>query len=142
MHYQSYITLTTLYMLELSIFLAKMLGIYFLLLGVVGLLRKKQMQGMIREIGDNKAILWTVAIVELGVGIALVTGHAVWTGWPLVITVIGWAFLAEALFYMLLPQRVVKKATRRLTRSGWYSVGIILTLAVGVYLAGIGFAIF
>lgn len=129
-------------MLELSIFLAKMLGIYFLLLGVVGLLRKKQAQEMIREIGDNKGILWTVAVVELGVGIALITGHPVWTGWPLVITAIGWAFIAEALFYILFPQKTVRKATRRLTRPGWYSVGVIITLALGVYLAGMGFALF
>ncbi|MEX0934737.1 MAG: hypothetical protein WDZ70_00220 [Candidatus Paceibacterota bacterium] len=128
-------------MSELSIFLAKMLGLYFLLLGVVGLLRKEQLKEMIREIGDNSAILWTVAIVELGVGIAIITGHSIWTGWPIVISAIGWAFLAEALFYILFPQKTIKKLTRRLTRPGWYSVGVIITLALGLYLAGLGFAI-
>lgn len=127
--------------MELSLFIAQMLGIYFLLLGIVALLRRKQTHEMIREIGDNKAVMWTVAIVELGVGIVLVTGHAVWTGWPIVITVIGWAFLIEGLFYLLVPQRSVKKALRRLTRTGWFNFGVLLTLALGVYLTVQGFGL-
>lgn len=128
--------------MELSIFLAKMLGLYFLLLAVVGLFRQKSVKNMLRDIGKEPLLIWTIASVEIAAGLALILGHSVWQGWELVITLVGWAFLIEGLFYLLFPARTISKVVRRMAKGKWYSLGILLSLIIGVYLAGYGFGFF
>ena len=128
--------------MELSLFLAKMLGIYFLLLAVVGLTRQKSVKSMLKDITKEPLLIWTIAAVEIASGIAIVLGHSVWSGWPMVITLVGWAFIVEGLFYLFFPRKVIKSVVRRMTKGGWYAFGILLGALIGGYLAGFGFGLF
>lgn len=128
--------------MDLSLFLAQMLGIYFLLLTVVALVRQKAVKSMLKDVGKEPLVIWTVASVEIASGIAIVIGHSVWSGWPLVITLVGWAFIVEGLFYLLFPRKVISRAVQRMAKGGWYAFGILLGLIIGIYLAGYGFGLF
>lgn len=119
-----------------------MLGIYFLLLTVVALVRQKAVKSMLKDIGKEPLVIWTVASVELASGLAIVIAHSIWSGWPIVITLIGWAFIIEGLFYLFFPRKVITRVVRRMAKGAWYAFGILLGLIIGIYLAGYGFGLF
>jgi hypothetical protein len=56
---------------------------------------------VLRECGD--AGVFAVALLNLIFGSIIVAFHNVWTGIPLVLTVLGWANVVKALVYFVFP---------------------------------------
>lgn len=46
----------------------------------------------------------------------------------------------EAIAYLLLPDELIEKLIDTFNTQIWYMVGGLLTIAVGIYLTGAGFA--
>ncbi len=126
--------------MELSIFLSQVIGVYLVIIGLICLLRRKTMIAAVADMASNRAVIYLVAILELLAGLGLVISHNVWV-WDItvVITIVGWVMLIEAVAYLLLPYKVVAKIFRRLNTKSWYIAGGLLSVVVGAYLAGIGF---
>ena len=55
----------------------------------------------LRERGDAGVLV--VALLSLGVGAFVVAFHPVWSGIPLVLTLMGWAQVLKGLVYFCLP---------------------------------------
>lgn len=128
--------------MENSLYLAQLLGMYFILVGLLMMFRQKFFIHAVRDFIDSRVLRFLVPIFELLAGIALVLAHNVWTwGFEGVVTVIGWVLIVEALFYLALPEKKVVKWLTAWNKSSVYLWGGALSILIGLLLAVKGFEI-
>ncbi len=126
--------------MELSIFLAQLFGLYFLIAGGIIMMRQKSYMHIIMDVLGDKGLLMIVAICQLFAGLSLVLAHWVWTpDWRGVITLIGVWIVVEAIFYLAAPYTKVVKLVKQFNTPAWYTSGGMLAVVMGAYLAGKGF---
>ena len=56
--------------------------------------------------------VFVVGFMSLGFGSIIVAFHQVWSGWPLVLTLLGWAQVIKAGIYFIWPAFGLKKLER------------------------------
>ena len=134
----------TLYLMdELSIFLAKLFGLYFIIAGVIIMVRRKSLIPAVTEFGHSRALVLIVALVELIAGLAITIAHPTLTpDWRGLITLLGWWMILESVIYLTLPFSGMRKLVRMFNHSRWYISGGFISVALGIYLAGAGFGFF
>lgn len=125
-----------------TIFLAKLLGIYMIIVGLIFMIRRKAMMPAMKELIKNRALLYIICILELAAGIAVVLSHNIWTwGYELIITVVGWLLIIEGVVYLILPHRKVEKILSKFNTPVWYGAGGVAAVILGAYLAARGFGL-
>ncbi|MBP6860463.1 MAG: hypothetical protein KBC38_02805 [Candidatus Pacebacteria bacterium] len=125
-----------------TLFLAQLFGLYFILIGLVVLLRRGSILPTIREIISNRALLFVVAVIELAAGLALTLSYpSIMLSVEGVLSLIGWMLIVEGVLYMLLPVKDVKKMVNSFNKPSWYLSGAVLSVLIGCYLAATGFAL-
>jgi hypothetical protein len=127
----------------MELYLAKLLGLYFIIVGIVILIRRKSVMPTVKELASSKALLMVMAIFEIIAGLAIVLSFPMVT-WNLggVLSIVGYMMVVEGIIYLALPSRAVQKFVGWFNRPGWYIGGGILAVIVGICLAGHGFGYF
>lgn len=126
--------------MDLSIILAQFFGIYLIIVGILVILRRDSFMPIIAELGHNRSLIFTIAIFELAVGLALVLSHSIFTfDYRGIISLLGWSMFLEGILYLSLPYQKIRKLFRAFNKPGWYMISGVLAVAAGVYLTGIGF---
>ena len=64
----------------------------------------------LREQGERG--VFVVGFMSLGFGSIIAAFHQVWAGWPLVLTLLGWAQVVKAGIYFIWPAFGLKKLAR------------------------------
>jgi hypothetical protein len=117
-------------MLPLTTFLAKLLGLYCVVLSVAMMANKRTTVAAVNAMIRDPALMLFAAIVGLAMGLAMVVGHNVWTGGalPVVVTL------------LILPQETMTKVfeTARYEQR-FYGITAV-TLVIGVYLTYASFS--
>lgn len=118
-----------------TVFLSKVFGFYFLILGIFLLTRQHLLKAVAEEFIHQKSSMFIVAIISTFFGIYILCGHNYWTmDWPVAITIIAWVIFIGGLFRLFFPDSAIKMA-RCMLKSPWYSYALgIFDLAVGAYL--------
>jgi len=126
-----------------TLFLARVFGLYLLIIGLLAPLRRKELSRTIEAFAENRPLIFLVGVLVLILGLVLVISHNVWVaGWPVIVTVLSWLVLVKALAYLFLPFEVTSRLVRRFNRPAWFTLGGALWAALGLFLAGKGFQIF
>lgn len=124
------------------IFLAKLIGFYLIIVGVVAALRQSSVMPAIADLIKNRALVVLFAFIELAAGLALLVANPVVTpDWIGVIALVGWMMVIESILYLTLPFRLVQRIIRPFNRREWYIGGGLLSIALGAYLAASGFGL-
>jgi len=124
------------------IFLAKLFGLYFLVVGAIVLLRQSTVMPAIAEIAKNRALMYIIALVELAAGLAVIIAYPdVSYDWMGVISLVGWMLTVEGVLYLALPHAKVQKFVKSFNTPSWYLSGGVLSIVLGAYLAGVGFGL-
>ena len=79
---------------------------------------------------------FAVAFLSLSIGLPIVAFHQVWTGIPLVLTVLGWLHVTKAALYFCFPAlglRGMSLALARPERLAWAGGGLIGVSALLAY---------
>jgi uncharacterized protein YjeT (DUF2065 family) len=121
-----------------TLFLAKVIGIYYLVMGISVILYTRQWQKVMADFEKNHFIALPLFFLSLIIGLLIVNVHNIWE-WSLavIITISGWAALLKGVFYMLAPECWIKGVLRcKCIKSDgyFYFWGAVLTI-VGVLLA-------
>lgn len=125
-----------------TLFFAKLLGLYFLIVGLVVMFRRKSLMPTISEIIKNKALLFIVALVELLAGLGIIINYPeVTQTLEGIISLIGWMLVIEGIIYLALPTKYMQKLVRSFNRPSWYIGGGIIAALLGAYLAATGFGL-
>ena len=128
--------------MALSLFLAKLLGLYFLIAGGVIMLRQKSFTHTISEVMRSRSLIMLLGLIELAAGLAILIGHPIYTAtWQGIITLIGAWMLVEALYYLSMPYTKLSRVVRTFNNSTWYTSGGLMAVVLGGYLAGKGFGL-
>jgi len=129
--------------METSLFLAKVIGLYFLVIGLHMALRRKELRIMFETFVENRPLTYLTSVFALILGLLLVVSHNVWiAGWPIIITLLSWLVLIKAIAYLLLPFDALARAVKVFNRPAWFTAGGAITAGFGLFLAGKGFQIF
>jgi hypothetical protein len=129
--------------IHMEIFLAKLFGLYFLITGIIILIRRRAVMPAVSELAGNRPVLLTLAIIEIGAGLALVLSYPT-IEWSVegVFATIGYMLLVEGVIYLAAPYKATQKFIKSFNKSEWFMSGGVGALLVGVYLVAYGFNLF
>jgi hypothetical protein len=122
------------------IFLAQLLGLYFIIMGIIVLIRGKAIMPTVRDFSTNRALLLAIAAIEIVAGLAIVLLYPA-AAWSVsgIIAVVGYMMIVEGIIYLAAPSKFVQRFIRAFNKKWWYIIGGIASVVAGIYLAGSGF---
>lgn len=125
-----------------SIFLAKILGLFFVISTTAILTRYKDSLAYEEESVKSPAAVYLAGFLILILGILLVVSHNIWSGdWRLVITILGWLVLLKGVIRIFFPQ-TVKKLIEKKKTTRKFMIGEVVVLITGLYLLYYGFIVY
>lgn len=125
-----------------TLFLAQFIGTFSIILSLVIILRRKLIVHVVSEFLQNRTLAFVVGIAEVAASLLLVLNHSTLNGTlETVITVFGWLFLLEGLFYLFATKKVLRSLIDALDNVSAYYFFAALYLVLGVYLVYVGFGL-
>jgi hypothetical protein len=116
--------------MDMTIVLAKALGIIFVVMGISIISNKKSISGVLADLEEDPGFLWIAGLMALLIGAFMVAVHNTWgSGFQTVISLIGWLSIIKGTVMLVIPDAsmsIYKKVAGNmaLTLSG-YAVLII-----------------
>lgn len=124
--------------MDISIFLAKLIGLYLVIVSVICLVRKKQVKATGKELACCKSTLAVTAEISLIFGLVIAIDHSIWElNWKGLITLLGYLMIIKGIIRFAFPSFVKNLATK-MDKTYW--VMSIVMLIIGIYLTYCGFA--
>ena len=125
--------------MELSLFLAKLFGLYLLIVAVLWAVRGDVISSVMEEFFASRPMLFLSGFLALAVGIAMAISHSVWElNWRGLITLIGYLSIAKGIARIGFPN-VPQKAVGFLLKGTAIWIWICIILVLGGYLTWVGF---
>jgi hypothetical protein len=126
--------------METTAFLAQMLGIISVVLGMAMLFNLEWTLKVFKDFLKSPALIYLTGLAMFVLGLCLVFVHSVWIGtWQeIVVTIAAWLVMIKGLFYLLMPEFMVEAAKDMITES-WMLFAAIIELILGVYLIAAAF---
>jgi len=126
--------------METSIFIARIFGLCYLILGVGFLFKKKAFQGIMNDFCKNKALVFISGLFSLVIGVVIVLTHNVWVAnWTVMITIIGWLGFIKGIWIIVFPNTVPKFMEVYQRNNTLLMIQSIGALVFGVVLTFFGF---
>lgn len=123
----------------LSIFLAKLFGLYLLIIPLIWIFRKDAINETIRAVAQNRALLAFSGAINLILGLAIIIGHPVWEmNWRVIITLLGYLMLFVGFMRFAFTDFVQNRAQMLLSH-GYHWIILIISLLLGLILTYYGF---
>jgi hypothetical protein len=128
--------------MQLTIYLAKLIGLTLILSSIYALTHKKAMLAMVDDMLADRPLLYFIEIIAIVAGLAIVLAHNIWSGGalPIVVTLVGWLLVAKCIVWMFLPPRMAKRFITALKLESNYPIFAVVNLVIGAYLTYGGFA--
>lgn len=128
-------------MSRLTIYLAKFIGLFLLIVSLSMFLDRDSIIEMATALIDDRALLLIVGLIALGIGLAIVVGHNVWSGGlvPIVITLFGWSQFLRGMALLLLPAEMQIAFFQLMRLEDLFYLYAGIPLVLGAYLTYAGF---
>jgi hypothetical protein len=129
-------------MSPLTIYLAKLLGLYCIIVALAMSANKQRALKTVNEWVRSPPLMMLTSAITLALGLALVVGHNVWSGGapPITVTVVGWLTLIKGLAFLALSPAQMIKLYDGLQYERFFFVYMGVTLALGLYLSVAAFS--
>ena len=125
--------------MSLSVFLAKAIGLYYVLISLAFLVNKTRLRALMIETINTPASLLLSGFIALIIGIMLVVSHRLGVGdWHVLLTIVGWLALLKGLTLMFCPQVLVTLSLKWMQNEVAYTLTFLLTLFLGIVLLYFG----
>ncbi len=96
--------------MDLSLFLAKLLGLYLLIVAVDMLLRKHELEGAVRDFSSSKSLLVFSGSTSLFLGLVIVLAHPVYeVDWDGLVTLLGYLLIVRGIARVCFPRLSAKE---------------------------------
>jgi len=124
--------------MEISLFLARLLGIYFLIIAADMLIRRREFEGAVKDFVTSKGLLLFSGSTSLLFGLAIVITYPIYEkNLQGLITLIGYFLIFRGVVRFACPSYLQKKMFSFVHKRYWILFSILLIL--GVYLTYAGF---
>jgi hypothetical protein len=129
-------------MSPLTLFLAKLIGLLFLVFSASMALNKRAMVATANEFISKRGLILIVAALNLTAGLAIALAHNVWHGGALtvIVTLIGWLLILRGGFLLFTPPENLVKIYEAMRFEQNYAIFTAISGALGLYLTIAGFA--
>ena len=123
-------------------FLARLIGLYAVLVGLAMILQRDWMVFTVAALFRDPPALMLAGVIAVGVGLAIVLGHNVWSGnaVTIVVTVVGWLSLFKGLALLTFSLGSGTAYFAALHYAQYYYLYTSITLVLGAYLTYGSFA--
>ncbi len=126
--------------MDTSLFLARIIGPLFLVVGAGVMLNAKHYATMAHHFLKNSELYYFSGAISLVVGLAIVLNHNLWTpDWRVVITILGWMSILKGVLRILLPKTGAEASERFLNSTWEVKLSSIPILILGAWLTYEGF---
>jgi hypothetical protein len=126
--------------METSIFLARLLGPAFIVVGAGLLVNRDNSRALAREFLDSPALIYLAGLIALALGLSIVLTHNVWEfRWPVVITLFGWVSLVAGVLRIVFPGVVTRMGANVVESEAWVPVTVVVYLLLGAWLSYAGY---
>ena len=128
--------------MENTMFLAKILGPYMVIVAIGIMLNLKYYQGMMEDFFKNKALIYLGGVLALIIGFLIVLSHNVWeASWVAIITIFGWGGLIKGVWLIVFPNSVGKLTKAYQRKPALLKIHLLVILALGVFLTIKGYSV-
>ena len=125
--------------MELSIFLAQLLGVFLLITAADLLLHKRELEAALKDLASSHGLLATSGPTSILIGLAIVIAHPGYAmNWHGLITLVGYFFIFRGVMMRFAsPSYLQKRLVPFIQRNYW--VLFLIFFVVGAYLTYVGF---
>lgn len=93
--------------METSVFIARIFGLCYLVLGAGFLFNRKFFQQVMEDFCKNAALVCYGGLFTLIIGVVIILTHNLWvSNWTVIITIIGWLAFIKGIWIIILPSTV------------------------------------
>lgn len=125
--------------MDLSLFLAKVIGLYIVIVCTAALINRRLVGKLVQEFSASTALVVLAGIVHIILGLLVVISHNIWTAdWRGLITLFGWLGLIKGGLRLYMPEKVVVWGVRAVQGKAYLWINAVFLL-LGVYLTYVGF---
>lgn len=125
--------------MELSLYLAQLLGVVLVVIGLALLLRTNHFQKMYQEIIKSEMMLILSGIFALVLGTVIVLSHNIWeASWVVILTIFGWMGVAKGVLLLLLPGEMAQMTSKWFKGKGLLIFAGVFYLLLGLVLGYFG----
>jgi len=126
--------------MQTSIFIAKFLGVAYVIFGLGLLLNPKYYKKMLSDLMKSTSSIYYGGIMALVAGFLITYYHNLWcTNWAVVITVLGWMGLLKGFLLIVLPNVMVSWTKSWTKNMSFIPLWGSIVLLMGLYLIYFGF---
>ncbi|MFA5751247.1 MAG: hypothetical protein WCX79_01490 [Candidatus Paceibacterota bacterium] len=119
--------------MDITIYVAKILGVYFVVSGVFLLLKGKTISHILKDFFQHPAVIYLTGVILLFLSTAYLIGHNIWNGtWQTLITVFVWLIFFKGLSYIFIPEAFNENSIKKY--KGFYYIYGLIAIIVGIVL--------
>jgi len=127
--------------MELSLYLAQLMSIVLVVIGLALLLRGKHYVKAYKAWMSDSGLMLFTAMVVLIAGVAIVIVHNVWiASWEVLITIVGWGMVLKGVLIALLPKEFEKLVAVLMKQSWLLPLGGVIWVVGGLFLGYFGWS--
>jgi len=125
------------FFMQLSQFLAQILGVVYVVVGLGIFLEKKHYQAVVNDFIKSPGLMYYDGVLVLLFGFLITSFHNFWgQNWQVIITVIGWLSLVKGVVMLVMPGYTIAMAKKWSKHIEWAASAC---LGLGVVLSYFGF---
>ena len=130
-------------MSPLTIFLAKLLGLYCIIVALAMMTRRQSAVAAVKALIGNPPLLLLIEVLVLAGGLAIIIGHNILSGGalPIVVTLVGWVMAIRGAGFLFLSPDTTIKVFNALRYEDLFYLYMGVTLVLGLYLTYAGFSV-
>lgn len=115
--------------MDLSIFLAKLLGLYMLIIAGAWLVSKEKLDESFKDLASSKGLIVFSGMINIALGLAIAIGHPIWQlNWVGLITLIGYLMIFKGVIRLLFTEKVQRDLSAMLTKGYWPIMALLIIL--------------
>ncbi|KKS03922.1 MAG: hypothetical protein UU58_C0013G0009 [Candidatus Nomurabacteria bacterium GW2011_GWA2_41_25] len=119
--------------MDITILVAKILGIYLVVSGLFLILKGKTVPHLLKDFFDHPAIVYLTGVILIFLSSTYLIQYNVWDGtWKTVVTFFVWLVMLKGLAYIFAPQMLNEIAVKKFRNTfGIYGLAAVI---IGLYL--------
>ncbi|MBT6843213.1 MAG: hypothetical protein HOA17_05380 [Candidatus Melainabacteria bacterium] len=125
----------------MTLYLFKVIGLYFLIIGLSVLINPKIYKQLIKELsGPSSLLKFVFGFIALVIGILMVTAHNSWNNFAeILVSLYGWISLIKGATLLTMPE-IYRKLISKLHNDQYLNYTGIFYLVLGLYITYSSFA--
>jgi hypothetical protein len=128
--------------MQVSIFLARLLGPLLLVPGVSLLLNPKAFRAIATDLVRSLPLIYLLGFLDMAAGLAIVLVHNVWVAdWRVLITILGWLLLVRGVVRQVAADRIVGYAAKLFRNKLTYPISGGVMVVLGLTLCYFGYRV-